>query len=50
MGITITEKILANDVALREVNPGGLINARIDSIMGHELSTPLAIEEMERIG
>ena len=50
MGMTITEKILADHAGLKEVNPGDLINARIDIVMGHDLSSPLAIEEMEKIG
>jgi 3-isopropylmalate/(R)-2-methylmalate dehydratase large subunit len=50
MGMTITEKILAEHAGLKEVYPGDLINAKIDIAMGHDLSAPLAIEEMERIG
>ncbi len=50
MGMTITEKILADHAGLKEVSPGDLIDAEIDVIMGHDLSTPLAIKEMERIG
>ena len=50
MGMTITEKILADHAGLKSVSPGDLIDARIDIIMGHDLSTPLAIKEMERIG
>ena len=50
MGMTITEKILADHAGLKKVSPGDLIDAEIDVIMGHDLSTPLAIKEMERIG
>jgi 3-isopropylmalate/(R)-2-methylmalate dehydratase large subunit len=50
MGMTITEKILARHAGLDNVSPGDLIEAEIDVIMGHDLSTPLAIKEMERIG
>jgi len=50
MGMTITEKILADHAGVKEVSPGELVNASIDLIMGHDLSTPLAIHEMERIG
>ena len=49
MGMTITEKILAHHAGLGKVSPGDLIEAEIDVIMGHDLSTPLAIKEMERI-
>ncbi|MBN2062223.1 MAG: 3-isopropylmalate dehydratase large subunit [Deltaproteobacteria bacterium] len=50
MGMTITEKILAEHAGMDEVSAGALINARIDLIMGHDLSAPLAIREMKRIG
>lgn len=50
MGMTITEKILADHAGVNGVSPGELINASIDLIMGHDLSAPLAIHEMERIG
>jgi len=48
--MTVTEKILAAHAGREYVSPGELVNARIDVIMGHDLSTPLAIYEMEAIG
>jgi 3-isopropylmalate/(R)-2-methylmalate dehydratase large subunit len=48
--MTVTEKILATHAGREHVSPGELVNARIDVIMGHDLSTPLAIHEMEAIG
>lgn len=50
MSMTITEKILASHAGCREVSPGELVDVRLDVIMGHDLSTPLAIHEMEKIG
>jgi 3-isopropylmalate/(R)-2-methylmalate dehydratase large subunit len=50
MGMTITEKILAAHAGKESVSPGELINVNIDIIMGHDLSIPLAIHEMEKIG
>jgi 3-isopropylmalate/(R)-2-methylmalate dehydratase large subunit len=50
MGMTITEKILAAHAGKESVSPGELIEVNIDIIMGHDLSIPLAIHEMERIG
>jgi len=50
VGMTVTEKILAAHTGREYVSPGELVNARIDVIMGHDLSTPLAIHEMEAIG
>jgi 3-isopropylmalate/(R)-2-methylmalate dehydratase large subunit len=48
--MTVTEKILAAHAGKDRVSPGELINAGIDVIMGHDLSAPLAIHEMEAIG
>jgi 3-isopropylmalate/(R)-2-methylmalate dehydratase large subunit len=50
MGMTITEKILAAHAGVEKITPGDLINSKIDVVMGHDLSVPLAIEELERIG
>lgn len=50
MGATITEKILTAHAGVAKVNTGDLINAKIDIVMGHDLSIPLAIDELERIG
>ena len=50
MTMTITEKILAAHAGREEVSPGELINVKLDVIMGHDLSTPLAIHEMQKIG
>lgn len=50
VGMTITEKILAAHAGEESVSPGELINVSIDIVMGHDLSAPLAIHEMERIG
>ena len=48
--MTITEKILAAHSDRELVQPGELLDVRVDVIMGHDLSTPLAIHEMEKIG
>jgi len=50
MGMTITEKILAAHAGVEKVDPGELINSKIDIVMGHDISTPVAIDELERIG
>ncbi|MGB9886126.1 MAG: 3-isopropylmalate dehydratase large subunit [Moorellales bacterium] len=47
---TITEKILAAHAGLEEVRPGQLINARVDVVLGNDITAPLAIEEFERLG
>jgi 3-isopropylmalate/(R)-2-methylmalate dehydratase large subunit len=47
---TITEKILAAHSDQAEVQPGQIINARLDFIVGNDITAPLAIEQFERIG
>ncbi len=50
MGMTITEKILAEHGGLKEVHPGMLINARVDIAMGHDVTAPIAIGEFKKAG
>ena len=48
--MTISEKILAEHAGFREVEPGQLINARVDLVLGNDITAPIAIEEFRRIG
>lgn len=50
MGMTITEKILAAHAGLEKVEPGQLINARIDLALGNDITAPLAIQEFKKLG
>jgi 3-isopropylmalate/(R)-2-methylmalate dehydratase large subunit len=50
MGMTITEKILAAHAGVPEVHPGQLISARLDLALGNDVTAPLAIAELERLG
>jgi 3-isopropylmalate/(R)-2-methylmalate dehydratase large subunit len=43
MGMTITEKILAKAAGKGKVAPGELINAKLDIVMCHDVTTPSAI-------
>ena len=43
MGMTITEKILARASGKKTVKAGELINAKIDVVMCHDVTTPAAI-------
>lgn len=49
-GMTITEKILAAHSGRDSVRPGEIVNAKIDLIVCHEITTPPAIKMMERMG
>ena len=48
--MTITEKILADHSDKKEVHPGELIMAKVDLILGNDITAPLAIEEFHRHG
>ena len=50
MGMTMTQKILAAHAGLAEVKPGQLINAKLDQVLGNDITTPVAITEFEKAG
>lgn len=50
MGMTMTEKILAAHAGKEFVNPGELINVKLDLVLGNDITSPIAIREFEKIG
>ena len=50
MGMTITEKILAKAAGKKEVKAGELVDAKIDVIMCHDVTTPPAISMLSEKG
>jgi 3-isopropylmalate/(R)-2-methylmalate dehydratase large subunit len=50
MGMTITEKILAAHAGKPAVAPGELISARLDMVLGNDITAPVAIKEFRKIG
>ncbi len=50
MGMTMTQKILAHRAGLGSVEPGELIMTELDLVLGNDITTPVAIEEFEKIG
>lgn len=50
MGMTMTQKILANKAGLSEVHAGQFIEANIDLALGNDITTPVAIKEFKRSG
>lgn len=50
MGMTLTEKILANRAGLQEVKPGDLVFAKIDIAMATDISSPLTIKVFKEMG
>ena len=50
MGMTMTQKILARHAGLDYVVPGQLIEAKLDMVLGNDITTPVAITEFEKAG
>ena len=48
MGMTMTQKILAHAAHLSEVHAGDLIEADLDLVLGNDITTPVAIREMDK--
>ena len=49
MGMTMTQKILAAHAGLSEVKAGQLIEADLDLVLGNDITSPVAIHEMEKM-
>lgn len=50
MGMTMTQKILASHAGLETVKAGQLINARLDIVLGNDITTPVAVNEFKKTG
>ena len=50
MSMTMTQKILAKAAGLSSVQPGQLIEARLNLVLGNDITTPEAITEFEKAG
>jgi len=49
MGMTMTQKILAAHAGLAEVKAGQLIEAELDLVLGNDITSPVAINEMKKM-
>ena len=49
MGMTMTQKILAKAAGLEKVEAGQLIEADLDLVLGNDITSPVAIKEMEKM-
>lgn len=49
MGMTMTQKILAAHAGLDSVHAGQLIEADLDLVLGNDITSPVAIHEMEKM-
>ncbi|MEE0898799.1 MAG: 3-isopropylmalate dehydratase large subunit [Acutalibacteraceae bacterium] len=50
MGMTMTQKILADHAGLDSVVAGQLISAKLDIVLGNDITTPVAINEFKKAG
>lgn len=50
MGMTMTQKILAAHAGLDHVTAGQLIRAKLDMVLGNDITTPVAVNEFEKAG
>lgn len=50
MGMTITEKILAAHSGRDKVLPGEIVNAKLDLIVCHDVTTPPAVQMLKKLG
>lgn len=46
--MTMSQKILAKHAGLDHVNPGQLIEADLDLVLGNDITSPVAIKEMDK--
>ena len=50
MAMTMTQKILAKHAGKSSVAAGELISAKLDMVLGNDITAPLAINEFKKIG
>ena len=50
MGMTMTQKILAAHAGLDSVTAGQLISAKLDIVLGNDITTPVAVNEFKKAG
>lgn len=50
MGMTMTQKVLAAHAGLDQVQAGQLIQAKLDLVLGNDITSPVAINEFEKAG
>lgn len=50
MGMTMTQKILAKHAGLESVAEGQLIKAKLDMVLGNDITSPVAINEFNKNG
>ena len=49
MGMTMTQKNISRSCGLAEVKAGQLIEAELDLVLGNDITSPVAINEMKKM-
>ena len=49
MGMTMTQKILAAHAGLDSVKSGQLIEAKLDLVLGNDITSPVAVKEFQKL-
>ena len=49
MGMTMTQKILAQHAGVDQVQAGDLIMAKLDLVLGNDVTTPVAVKEFSKL-
>ena len=50
MGMTMTQKIMASHAGLASVKAGDLIEAKLDLVLGNDVTTPVAVSVFDKTG
>ena len=50
MGMTMTQKIMAAHAGLESVSAGQLIRAKLDLVLGNDITTPVAVNAFQKAG
>lgn len=50
MAMTMAEKILADHAGVRDVAPGQIVNAKVDVVLGNDVTAPIAIKALKDLG
>ena len=50
MGMTMTQKMLAAHAGLDSVEAGQLVSAKLDIVLGNDITTPVAVNEFNKAG
>jgi len=50
MGMTMTQKILADHAGMDSVSAGEFVNCKLDLVLGNDVTSPMAISEFNKMG